>query len=177
MRDLRYDSSSYGAPPPPPPMNYQIPPFNGDSYRPDRDRDRDMPPSPNIPYYERDRLDDRDFYRPGRNNTAPNSSGSNSNNNNNNTNNNNNSGSSSNSIPDYDRYRARPVRPNWTNTATNTNKADDSPSSSRRLDRDRPERIMTDTTAPSSERTSPVKDQEKPLEKKEDQAPVEERSK
>lgn len=87
MRDLRYESSSYGGPPPPP-MNYQIPPFGGDSYRPDRDRDRDMPPSPNIPYYERDRLEDRDFYRTGRNSSA-----------------------STNTI-DYDRYRAR-NRPNW----------------------------------------------------------------
>ncbi|KAI9255018.1 hypothetical protein EDC94DRAFT_678762 [Helicostylum pulchrum] len=69
MRDLRYEPSSYGGPPPPP-MNYQIPPFGGDSYRPDRDRDREMPPSPNIPYYERDRLEDRDFYRAGRNSSA-----------------------------------------------------------------------------------------------------------
>lgn len=171
MRDLRYDSPSYGAPPPPPPMNYQIPPFNGDSYRPDRDRDRDMPPSPNIPYYERERLDDRDFYRPGRNNTAPN----NNNNNTSSNNNINNSNNSSSSIPDYDRYRARPVRPNWTSPAATTTKRDDSPPSSRRLDRDRPERIITDTTT-SSERTSPVKEQEKALEKKEDQASAEELS-
>lgn len=87
MRDLRYEPSSYGGPPPPP-MNYQIPPFGGDSYRPDRDRDREMPPSPNIPYYERDRLEDRDFYRAGRNSSA-----------------------SANSL-EYDRYRAR-NRPNW----------------------------------------------------------------
>lgn len=138
MRDIRYDSSSYGAPPPPP-MNYQAPPFNGDSYRPDRDRDRDMPPSPNIPYYERDRLDDRDFYRPGRNNPT----------------------TSSNPLPDYDRYR-RANRPNWT-------KPEDS---SRRLDRDRPERIIIDTAtttaAPSTERTPPVKEPEKPVEKKDE---------
>lgn len=138
IRDLRYDSSSYGAPPPPP-MNYQIPPFNGDSYRPDRDRDRDMPPSPNIPYYERDRLDDRDFYRPGRNTGA--------------------GTTSSNPISDYDRYRARGNRPNWGKLP------EDSP---RRLDRDRPERIVTDTILIPSERTSPVKEPEKSIEKKDD---------
>ncbi|RCI05695.1 hypothetical protein CU098_013038, partial [Rhizopus stolonifer] len=78
---MRYESSSYGS------MNYQMPPF-GDSYRPDRD----MPPSPSVPYYERDRLDDRDFYR--RSNGASN---------------------------DYDRYRTTPgnnptrhvSRPSW----------------------------------------------------------------
>jgi hypothetical protein len=63
-------------------MNYQMPPFGGDSYRPDRE----MPPSPSahLPYYERERLDDRDFYR------GPARGGPN----------------------DYDRYRGR-GRSNW----------------------------------------------------------------
>ncbi|KAI9259314.1 hypothetical protein BY458DRAFT_588500 [Sporodiniella umbellata] len=47
-RYMRYDTPGYGPPP-----------FSGDSYR----NDRDLPPSPGIPYYERDRLDDRDYYR------------------------------------------------------------------------------------------------------------------
>lgn len=45
---MRYESSGYG-----------MPPFGNDSYR----GDRDLLPSPGIPYYERDRLDDRDYYR------------------------------------------------------------------------------------------------------------------
>lgn len=67
---MRYDLPAYGGPPPPPPplpppsLAYPPPPpFGGDSYRPDRDRDRDMPPSPGGPYYDRD---DRDFHRPPR---------------------------------------------------------------------------------------------------------------
>ncbi|KAG0184812.1 hypothetical protein DFQ28_010432 [Apophysomyces sp. BC1034] len=91
IRDmLRYDSPAYGAPPPPPPpphsLAYPPPPFGGDSYRPDRDRDRDMPPSPGGPhvsYYERDRLDDRDFYRPMSRGSGP---------------------------GEFDRYRGRPSR-------------------------------------------------------------------
>lgn len=73
---MRYDSSGYGGGssgnnssgpggPPPPPSSYG-PPFGGDSYRPDRDnRDRGLPSSPASAsgYYDRDRLDDRDFYR------------------------------------------------------------------------------------------------------------------
>ncbi|ORE10190.1 hypothetical protein BCV72DRAFT_221945 [Rhizopus microsporus var. microsporus] len=47
-RYMRYESSGYG-----------MPPFGSDSYR----GDRDLLPSPGIPYYERDRLDDRDYYR------------------------------------------------------------------------------------------------------------------
>lgn len=40
------------------------PPFGGDSYRPDRDRDRDIHPhSPSGPYFDRE---DRDLYRPSR---------------------------------------------------------------------------------------------------------------
>lgn len=112
MRDMRYESSSYGAPPP----NYQIPPFGGDSYRPD--------PSPNVPYYERDH--DRDFYR--RQGGA----------------------SSSSNNTDYDRYRNSGGgrgggRPNWSKL----------PEDNRRLDRDRPERIITDNLI-RSERTSPT---------------------
>lgn len=106
------------------------PPFGGaDSYRPDRDRDREMPPSPNshIPYYERDRLDDRDrdFYssRGPRSSGGPSGGPSGS-------------SSSNNPISDYDRYRSGggggrgSGRPTW---------------ESRRVDRDhRPERIITD---------------------------------
>lgn len=82
FRYMRYEPSSYGGPPPP---SYQ--PYGGDSYRPDRDRDRDMPPSPggHIPYYERERIDDRDYYRGPRSNIGP--------------------------IPDYDRYRRSSGRP------------------------------------------------------------------
>ncbi|KAG1632755.1 hypothetical protein G6F44_010625 [Rhizopus delemar] len=47
-RYMRYDAPAYGPPP-----------FSGEPYR----SDRDLPPSPGIPYYERDRLDDRDYYR------------------------------------------------------------------------------------------------------------------
>ena len=65
---MRYDNSGYGPPPPlaPPSLSMSYAPFGGDSYRPDRDRDRDMPPSPGGPhlsYYDRDRMDDREFYR------------------------------------------------------------------------------------------------------------------
>ncbi|KAI9319191.1 hypothetical protein BX666DRAFT_2025513 [Dichotomocladium elegans] len=73
----RYESSAYGNPPPPappPPLAPPYaPPFGGDSYRPDRDRDRDIPPSPSAPhpYYDRERLDDRDFYRPMPRNSLP----------------------------------------------------------------------------------------------------------
>ncbi|KAI8885710.1 hypothetical protein K501DRAFT_245411 [Backusella circina FSU 941] len=86
---MRYDSG-YGAPPS---MNYQMPPFGGDSYRPDRE----MPPSPSshIPYYERDRMDDRDFYR-GPVRTGPN---------------------------DYDRYRGR-GRSNWANKPEDSRRID-----------------------------------------------------
>jgi hypothetical protein len=122
MRDMRYESSSYGAPPP----NYQMPPYGGDSYRPERDRDREMPPSPSshLPYYERDRLDDRDYYSRG-----PRSSGS--------------------SGPmDYDRYRSSGRgRPIW-----GPNKLDDN---RRMMDRDRPERITTNVEIRSG-RTSPT---------------------
>lgn len=79
---MRYDSSGYGGGssgnnssaaggPPPPPSSYG-PPFGGDSYRPDRDnRDRGLPSSPASAsgYYDRDRLDDRDFYRHSARNT------------------------------------------------------------------------------------------------------------
>lgn len=81
---MRYDPPTYS---PVPPLS--IPPypsFGGDSYRPDRNRDRDIPPSPagpHVPYYDRDRMDDRDYYRPG-----PRSAG----------------------LPDMDRYRGRPGR-------------------------------------------------------------------
>lgn len=55
----------YEGPPPPPPLSMPFaPPFGGDSYRPDRDRDRDIPPhSPSGPYFDRE---DRDLYRPSR---------------------------------------------------------------------------------------------------------------
>lgn len=77
---MRYDSSGYGGSSSsntsssggPPPPSYG-PPFGGDSYRPDRDnRDRGIPSSPASTsglYYDRDRLDDRDFYRHSTRNT------------------------------------------------------------------------------------------------------------
>ncbi|KAI9493782.1 hypothetical protein BDB00DRAFT_354589 [Zychaea mexicana] len=86
---MRYDNPAYGPPPPlaPPSLSMSYPPsFGGDSYRPDRDRDRDMPPSPggpHLPYYDRDRMDDRDFYRHVPRNGPP---------------------------MDSDRYRGRPAR-------------------------------------------------------------------
>ncbi|KAI8635968.1 hypothetical protein BD408DRAFT_426894 [Parasitella parasitica] len=127
MRDMRYEPSGYGVPPP----NYQMPPYGGDSYRPERDRDRDIPPSPSshLSYYERDRLDDRDYYSRG-----PRSS------------------ISSGPI-DYDRYRSSGRRrPSW-----GSNKIDDG---RRTMDRDRPERISTNVeirsgkTSPSSATTT-----------------------
>ncbi|CAO3608020.1 unnamed protein product [Mucor hiemalis] len=126
MRDMRYEPSSYGVPPP----NYQISPFGGDSYRPDRD----MPPSPSMPpYYERDH--ERDFYN--RRNGGPSSNSS-----------------------DYDRYRGGSGRgggggggggrPNWSSKPPSANEEN-----SKRLDRDRPERIVTDNLV-RSEKTSPI---------------------
>lgn len=144
MRDMRYEPSSYGVPPP----NYQISPFGGDSYRPDRD----MPPSPSMPpYYERDH--DRDFYN-SRRNISSNSS-------------------------DYDRYRGsgnasggrgqgqgqgqggNSGRPNWSSSSSSNKPLSSSSTAaaiednSKRLDRDRPERIITDNLV-RSEKTSPV---------------------
>lgn len=122
MRDMRYESSGYGAPPP----NYQMAPYGGDSYRPERDRDRDIPPSPSshLPYYERDRLDDRDYYNRGPRISGPSSS------------------------IDYDRYRSSGrSRPSW-----GPSKMDDS---RRMMDRDRPERISTNVEVRSG-RTSPT---------------------
>lgn len=136
MRDMRYEPSSYGVPPP----NYQISPFGGDSYRPDRD----MPPSPGMPpYYERDH--DRDFYNSRRNNSSNNS--------------------------DYDRYRGgnssggsgrgqgggNGGRPNWSSSSSKPLSSSSSAveDNSKRLDRDRPERIITDNLV-RSEKTSPV---------------------
>ncbi|KAI8086135.1 uncharacterized protein BX664DRAFT_151335 [Halteromyces radiatus] len=61
MRDIRYDTSSYTSPT----SAYPPPPFGGDSYRPGG-RDRE-PSSPGTHYYDRDnrdRFEDRDFYRP-----------------------------------------------------------------------------------------------------------------
>ena len=130
MRDMRYGSSSYGAPPP----NYAKTPFGGDSYRPDRDRD----PSPNMPYYERDRLDDRDFYSSRR---TPVGGGG--------------SGPSSSNNPDYDRYRGGGGgrgRPNWGPKFSEDR-------SNRLLDRDRPEKIntaMSDAAHIKSEKSSPT---------------------
>lgn len=67
---MRYEGYSSGGggggpPPHPPPLSMPFaPPFGGDSYRPDRDRDRDIPPhSPSGPYFDRE---DRDLYRPSR---------------------------------------------------------------------------------------------------------------
>lgn len=134
MRDMRYESSSYG--PPSLSSNYQMSPFGGgDSYRPDRDRDRDVPPSPggHLAYYERDRLDDRDYYGRG---PSRNSGG--------------NSGIAGGPMSDYDRYRAGSGRgrPTW-------GPKDDS--NRRLLDRDRPERITTSNMDMTrSGRTSPT---------------------
>ncbi|KAI8343304.1 hypothetical protein BC941DRAFT_508747 [Chlamydoabsidia padenii] len=66
IRDSRYDSAGYAAGPPT--SGYPPPPFGGDSYRPSG-RDREPPSSPVAPhpYYDRDnreRFEDRDFYRP-----------------------------------------------------------------------------------------------------------------
>ncbi|OBZ90590.1 hypothetical protein A0J61_01370 [Choanephora cucurbitarum] len=168
---MRYDSSYGGS------LNYQIPPF-GDSYRPDRDRD--MPPSPSshLPYYERDRLDDRDFYRRVTNtnndydnryrNTPSNSTMVNNNNasssnpvttNTTTTNNNNNNAVNNNTATPI---RTGPLnRPSW------------SSNKERMLDRDRPERISTNLDIRSG-RTSPVTPKErsaetvKPEDKKEE---------
>lgn len=131
-RYMRYEPSSYG--PPSLSSNYQMSPFGGgDSYRPDRDRDRDMPPSPggHLSYYERDRLDDRDYYGRG-----PPRGGS--------------GNVTGGPMSDYDRYRVGSGRgrPTW-------GPKDDS--NRRLLDRDRPERISTnnaDTTR--SGKTSPT---------------------
>ncbi|KAI9475880.1 MAG: hypothetical protein EXX96DRAFT_574994 [Benjaminiella poitrasii] len=125
---MRYESSGYGAPPLL--STYQMPPYGGDSYRPDRDRDRDMPTSPSsyIPYYERDRLDDRDYYRGSR------------------------SSGSGGPLSDYDRYRGMgrsgSNRPNW-----GPSKLEDS---RRMLDRDRPERITSTNPELRSGKTSPT---------------------
>lgn len=168
---MRYDSSYGGS------LNYQIPPF-GDSYRPDRDRD--MPPSPSshLPYYERDRLDDRDFYRRVTNtnndydnryrNTPSNSTMVNNNNasssnpvttNTTTTNNNNNNAVNNNTATPI---RTGPLnRPSW------------SSNKERMLDRDRPEHISTNLDIRSG-RTSPVTPKErsaeivKPEDKKEE---------
>ncbi|KAI8381553.1 uncharacterized protein BYT42DRAFT_309361 [Radiomyces spectabilis] len=77
---LRYDSV-------PSLPSYASPSFGGDSYRPDRDRDRELsgPVNPPMAYHERDRLGDRDFYR----STMPRASPS----------------------MEFDRYRGRPNRP------------------------------------------------------------------
>lgn len=81
---MRYDPPPYG---PVPPLSMPpYPSFGGDSYRPDRSRDRDIPASPggpHAPYYDRDRMDDRDYYRSGPRGPGP---------------------------ADMDRYRGRPGR-------------------------------------------------------------------
>lgn len=152
---MRYDSS-YGGP-----LNYQIPPF-GDSYRPDRDRD--MPPSPSshLPYYERDRLDDRDFYRrvsntnsdyDSRYRNAPSSNTSNT------------------TTATINTNTTSPVTSiNATNNSTNipirsgpSNKPSWSANKERLLDRDRPERISTNFDVQSG-KTSPTTPKERSAE-------------
>ncbi|KAI8375907.1 uncharacterized protein BYT42DRAFT_605598 [Radiomyces spectabilis] len=96
----RYEHTSYGPPPPPSTIPYSIPPFGGDSYRPDRDRDRErdrdrndrerdrdrelQSPSSHGSYFERERMEERDVYRP--------------------------SSRGATASTDFDRYRSRSVR-------------------------------------------------------------------
>ncbi|KAI8149349.1 hypothetical protein BJV82DRAFT_708241 [Fennellomyces sp. T-0311] len=125
---MRYDAPAYGAPPPPMPPSLSMsypPPFGGDSYRPDRDRDRDMPPSPggpHLPYYDRDRMDERDFYRHVPRNQMP---------------------------LDSDRYRGRSAR-SWGPSSSNPAPSVIGPIKGRERDRDREGSIKSPRSATSS---------------------------
>ncbi|KAI7879131.1 hypothetical protein K492DRAFT_164104 [Lichtheimia hyalospora FSU 10163] len=135
---MRYDSSGYGGssggnnnssgggPPP----SYG-PPFGGDSYRPDRDnRDRGIPSSPASTsgpshlHYDRDRLDDRDFYRHSARNTM-----------------------------DSDRYRGRSSRP-WApismSSSSNAGFPTGAPSGFKVRDRDREIRSPRNGSSPTN---------------------------